>query len=133
MADESLFEVNLTPTIYYFVDKETDEVAGIHMYSLFGIASMDREIQDWRPTSREEEGFSDLVNGNYDIYEYDWSSEPYSLEDMDPEDTNDWVPKTAVAWSKGENVTAEDLAPFAKKLESVFISEEEAAELPGEE
>lgn len=132
MADESMFEVSATPTIYYFVDKDTNEVAGIHMYSIFGMSNMDRDIKDWKPANREDEAFVDLVNGNYDIYKYDWSSEPYSLSDMDPEDVNDWYPKTAVAWGNGETVTVEDLAPFAKKLEEVYFDAEELEDVPGD-
>lgn len=116
MADESLFEVSLTPTIYYFVDRDTDEVAGIHMYSIFGMAKMDQEIQDWRPTSREDEDFITLYTGNYDMYEYDWDSETYQM--VDPADVTDWYPKTTKAWGRGETVTSKDLAPYAKKINS---------------
>lgn len=119
MADESLFEVSLTPTIYYFVDRETNEVAGIHMYSIFGMARMDQEIQDWRPTSREDKDFVELMTGNYDIYEYEWDSEEYEM--VDPEDITDWYPTTSKAWGRGETVTVEDLAPYAKKINSELL------------
>lgn len=119
MADESLFEVSLTPTIYYFVDRDTDEVAGIHMYSIFGMGKMDPEIQDWRPTSREDEDFINLYTGNYDMYKYEWDSEEYEM--VDPEDVTDWYPTTAKAFGRGETVTAEDLAPYAKKINSELL------------
>jgi len=52
MSDSSRYEASLTPTIYFFVDKQSDEVAAIHMYSIFGIFVMEQSIQDWRPASR---------------------------------------------------------------------------------
>lgn len=125
MAEESYFDTSLTPTIYFFTDKDDKEVVAIHMYSIFGISTMDQSIQDWRPASREEEDFSNYINGSYNIFEYDWDSEPYSVNDpnWDPEDIQDWYPKVTKSWAKGETVTEEDLAPFARKLDSNFVAE----------
>lgn len=125
MAEESYYETSVTPTIYFFADKDTGEVVAMHMYSIFGIMTMDQSIQDWRPASREEESFSNYINGSYDIYEYDWDSEPYSVSDpnWDPEDVQDWYPAVTKGWAKGETVTVKDLAPYATKIESNFIAE----------
>lgn len=123
MSDESRYENSLQPTIYFFVDKITSEVVGIHQYSIFGIAVFDREIGELRPGSREEEGFAEMINGKYDTYKYIWDSEPYDMmsEDWDPEDTNDWFPTPAKAWLRGEAVTVKDLERFTTKLEQTFL------------
>lgn len=125
MAEESYFDTSLTPTIYFFTDKDSKEVVAIHMYSIFGIFTMDQSIQDWRPASREEEDFSHYINGAYSTHKYEWSSEPYDVmdENWDPEDLQDWYPSVSKTWAKGETVTEEDLAPYAKKLESKFLPE----------
>lgn len=132
MADESTFDVNGMPTVYYYVDKQSQEVAAIYMYSIFGITAMDQETKDWRPASREEEAFSGVLEGKYDVYSYDWASEEYSDDDMDLEDSNSWVPKTVKDWGNGATVTVDDIMSHTKKLDEQFISAEEAAELPGE-
>lgn len=131
MADDSRYEESLTPTIYFFVDKQSDEVVAIHMYSIFGISYMDQSIQDWRPASREEDAIYKYIYGGYHTYKYDWSSEPYDITDpsWDPEDIQDWYPKLAKAWGKGELVSAEDLKPYASKLEENFISDDEQGNL----
>jgi hypothetical protein len=125
MAQESYFETSLIPTLYFFTDKDTKEVVAIHMYSILGIMKMDQSIQDWRPASREEEDFSNYINGSYNIFEYDWESEPYDVTDENwrADDLQDWYPTVTKAWAKGETVTEDDLAPYAKKLESNFIAE----------
>lgn len=125
MAEESYYENSLTPTIYFFTDKDSGEVVAIHMYSIFGIFTMDQSIQDWRPASREEEDFSNYINGAYDTYKYEWGSETYSFKDpkWDPKDVQDWYPSVSKAWAKGETVTVNDLKPYAKKLEQKFIAE----------
>lgn len=128
MSDSSRYETSLTPTIYFFVDKQSDEVAAIHMYSIFGIFFMDQSIQDWRPASREEEAVYKYINGAYDTYKYEWDSEPYDVTDpsWDPADIQDWYPSVSKAWAKGETITVEDLKPCARKLEQNFISQDEA-------
>jgi len=125
MAEESYYDTSLTPTIYFFTDKENGKVAAIHMYSIFGIFTMDQSIQDWRPASREEEDFSKYINGDYDTYKYEWASEPYDVTDpaWDPKDIQDWYPSVSKTWAKGETVTVEDLKPYAKKLEEIFVDE----------
>lgn len=134
MAEESYFDTSLTPTIYFFTDRDDKDVVAIHMYSIFGIFTMDQSIQDWRPASREEESFSNFINGSYDIYKYEWGSEPYNINDenWDPEDVQDWYPSVSKSWAKGETVTEEDLAPFAKKVESKFIAEVSEKDFSGE-
>jgi len=123
MSEESKHDNSLTPTIYFFVDKNSGELVGIHHYDIFGIFVFDRDIGELRPGSRDEEGFAEMINGKYDTYEYIWNSEPYDVnsEDWDPADTNDWFPSPAKAWLRGETVTVKDLEPFTNKLEQTFI------------
>ena len=132
MADESTFSVPTDMSLYYYVDRGTQEVAAIYLYNIFGITAMDKESGDWRAASRDEQEFSDLVNGDYDVYSYDWESEDYSDDDMVSEETDDWTPKSVSDWASGKTVTAEDIKSHTRKLDETFISAEEAAELPGE-
>jgi hypothetical protein len=122
-TQESKFDDSITPTIYYFTNKENGQVEAIHMYSIFGISTMDQSIQDWRPASREDKAVSDFIYGSHNIFDYNWDSEPYSVNDpnWDPEDLQDWYPSAAKSWAKGETVTEDDLAPYAKRLDSNFV------------
>lgn len=129
-TDGSKYENSLEPTIYFFTDKSSQEVVAIHMYSIFGISTMDRSIQDWRPSSREDESVYPYIYGDYDTYKYVWGSEPYDINDpnWDPADIQDWYPIMSKKWARGETVTVDDLEPFATKLDEVFVDYKESEE-----
>lgn len=126
-ANSTKYENSLEPTIYFFTDKVSQEVVAIHMYSIFGIFTMDQSIQDWRPSSREEESVYLYINGDYDTHKYVWGSEPYSVSDpnWDPEDIQDWYPLMSKNWAKGGTVTVHDLVPYTTKLHEVFVDSED--------
>jgi hypothetical protein len=111
------FQVSADPTIYFYVDKQTEEVGGIYMFSIFGIMAREKG-KDWRVGSREESALQDFINSRdkYSIYAFDWDTDVLLAKDSDPEDDEEWNPQIIQAWGRGEDLTLEDIKSFTRMV-----------------
>ena len=113
MAED--FQVSAEPTIYFYVNKQTEQVEGIYMFSIFGIMTREKG-QDWRIGSREEQALKDFIDSRdkYDVHAFDWSTDVLLAKDSDPEDDEEWNPQVIQAWGKGEDLSLETIKPFTR-------------------
>jgi hypothetical protein len=114
---EKEFELSGDPTIYFYVDKATDQVDGIYMFSMFGIMGRPKG-GDWDVASRGEEPLSGYIKSpeKYDIYSFDWSTDVLLAKDSDPDDDEEWNPTLIQAWGRGEDLSRDDIVPFSRMI-----------------
>lgn len=118
MAEEK-FELSGDPTIYFYVDKDTDQVDGIYMFSMFGIMGRPKG-EDWDVASRKEEPLKSYITSpdKYEIYSFDWSTDVLLAKDSDPDDDEEWNPELIQAWGRGEALSKDDILPFSRMISS---------------
>lgn len=118
MAEEK-FELSGDPTIYFYVDKDTDQVDGIYMFSMFGIMGRPKG-EDWDVASREEEPLKSYITSpdKYEIYSFDWSTDVLLAKDSDPDDDEEWNPELIQAWGRGEALSKDGILPFSRMISS---------------
>jgi hypothetical protein len=126
MAEEQ-FELSGDPTIYFYVDKETEQVDGIYMFSMFGIMGRIKG-EDWEIASRAEEPLNGYITSpeKYTVYAFDWDTDILLAEDSDPDDDEEWNPVVIQAWGRGEDLSVDDISGFSRVIsagESVDPSE----------
>jgi hypothetical protein len=114
---EPQFELSGDPTIYFYVDKDTDQVDGIYMFSMFGIMGRPKG-EDWDVASRKEEPLNSYITSpeKYDIYSFDWSTDILLAKDSDPDDDEEWNPELIKAWGRGEDLSKDDILPFSRMI-----------------
>jgi hypothetical protein len=116
MAEDTTYDVTANPTLYFYVDKSTQEVAGVYMYSIFGITTRDKG-GDWRVGDRETDSLKDFQSNDYEVYAYDWDSEPILGKDSDPKNDDEWSPTPVKDWGTGKQITVEDIKPYTRKVD----------------
>ncbi len=134
MNEEQLYTVSANPTIYFYVNVDSKQVDYVSMYTIFGITVRPKG-EKWRSGSREE--LQKYYNEDYEIWSYDWGNEddtPGSAADLDPENEDKWEILPVQKWAKGEDLSREEISKVCRLVVSPddYISEEEAAEIPGE-
>jgi hypothetical protein len=115
MAEEQ-FELDGEPTIYFYVDNDTDQVDGIYMFA-FSLMSR-KKGADWELASREEEPMNSYITSpaKYTIYAFDWSTDILLAKDSDPDDEEEWNPTVIQAWGRGEDLSKADILPFSRMV-----------------
>lgn len=134
MAEEQDFQVSAEPTIYFYVNNETEMVDYISMYSIFGITVRPKG-KKWTSGTRSD--LDPYYNSNYEIWSYDWSNEddtPGSGADLEPDDDESWEIEPVQRWGRGEDLDKADVESYANLVVSgdSYISKEEAEKIPGE-
>jgi hypothetical protein len=134
MNEEQLYTVSANPTIYFYVNVESKQVDYVSMYTIFGITVRPKG-EKWRSGSRDE--LQKYYNEDYEIWSYDWGNEddtPGSGADLNPENEDEWEILPVQKWAKGEDLSREEISKVCRLVVSPddYISEEEAAEIPGE-
>lgn len=133
MAKEQDFSISVEPTIYFYVNKKTEQVEFVSMYFLFGNTIREKG-QDWEAGSRDD--LEKYYSPNYEIWSYDWNNEdstPGSGADMDPDNEEEWEIELVQRWGRGEDLSRSDVEETCRLVNSGdYLSAEEAAEIPGE-
>lgn len=133
MAEEKKYQVSAEPTVYFYVNKETEAVEFVSMYTIFGITVRPKG-ESWGMGTR---GMLDkYYSADYEIWSYDWDNEddtPGSGAALDPDDDDDWDIELVQQWGRGEDLTRLDIEETCKLVNSgEYITEEEAEKIPGE-
>lgn len=130
---EGTFNISAAPTIYFYVNKESEQVEYVSMYALFGITVRPKG-EKWVAGTRDD--LEPYYTEKYEIWSYDWSNEddtPGSGADLDPEDEDSWEIEPVQKWAKGEDISREEISKLARLVNrGEYASAEEANELPGE-
>lgn len=116
MAED--FQVSGDPTLYFYVNKDTKQVEGVYMFSIFGIMARDKG-KDWRVGSRNEDSLRNFIDARdkYDIHSFDWSTDVLLAKDSNPDDDEEWNPLIVQAWGRGEDLTVDDIKSFTRVLD----------------
>jgi hypothetical protein len=133
MAKEQEYDVSAEPTIYFYVNKGSQAVEYVSMYTIFGITVRPKG-EDWDMGTRDS--LQEYYSADYEIWSYDWDSEddsPGSGVSISPDDELDWEIELVQSWAKGEDLNRSDLEETCKLVNSgEYTSAEEADKIPGE-
>jgi hypothetical protein len=133
MAAEQEYRVSAEPTIYFYVNKNSDQVEYVSMYTIFGITVRPKG-QGWTMGTRSD--LAKYYSSEYEIWSYDWENSddtPGSGADLDPDDEDSWEIEPVQLWAKGRDLTKEDIQEYCRMVNSgEYISAEEAESMPGE-
>jgi hypothetical protein len=133
MAKDQEYAVSAEPTIYFYVNKSSQSVEYVSMYTIFGITVRPKG-EDWEMGTRSS--LEKYYSAEYEIWSYDWDNEddtPGSGASISPDDELDWEIDLVQAWAKGEDLNRSDLEETCKLVNSgEYTSAEEADKIPGE-
>lgn len=134
MANEQEMQVSAEPTIYFYVNTETDMVDFVSMYNLFGIV-VHPKGEKWTAAGRSD--LDPYYSEKYDIWAYDWDNEDDTpgSGDFDPDNEAEWEIEPVQRWARGEDLTKADVEAFARLVVSgseSFMRADEAESIPGE-
>lgn len=136
MNEEKLYSASIEPTIYFYVNVDSKQVDYVSMYTIFGITVRPKG-EPWRSGSRDE--LQKYYNEDYEIWSFDYSQlddTPGSGvdDDLDTGDDDVWEVEPVQKWAKGEDLSREEISKTCRLVVSPddYISEEEAADIPGE-
>jgi len=132
MAEIKPFSVSVEPTFYFYVNKATEEVEYVSMYSIFGITVRPKG-EKWVVGTRGD--LEKYYSEDYQIWAYEGSDDDDDIFDgsWDADDEDAWEIPPIQEWAKGETLTKDYISKYARLVnDGEYISEEEAAEIPGE-
>lgn len=133
MADKRTFNVDASPTIYFYVNKSTKEVEFVSMYTIFGITVRPKG-EKWTMGTRND--LEKYYSSDYEIWSYDWSNEdntPGSGASIDPKDEDEWDIELVQSWGRGTDLNVSEIEETCKLVNSgEYLSAEEAEKIPGE-
>lgn len=132
MAEETTLRASLEPTIYFYVNKATEQVEYVSMYTIFGITVRPKG-QKWEVGSRDD--LEKYYTSDYEIWSYEGSEDDDEIfeGDWDPEDGDSWEVPPVQDWAKGEDLSKEYISKYARLVSSgEYASPEEAEDIPGE-
>lgn len=133
MAEEQLYDVSPEPTYYFYVNKSTEMVEYVSMYTIFGITVRPKG-EKWTMGTRND--LDKYYSADYEIWSYDWENSddtPGSGSNLDPADEDSWEIEPIQDWAKGQDITREEISKWCVLVNSgEYISPEEAAKIPGE-
>lgn len=133
MAEEQKYRVSAEPTIYFYVNKETEMVEYVSMYTIFGITVRPKG-ESWTSGSRTD--LNKYYSSKYEIWSYDWDNSddaPGSGSNLDPADEDSWEIEPVQVWAKGGDLTRSDIEEVCVMVNSgEYVTSEEAENIPGE-
>lgn len=132
MAEETTLRASLEPTIYFYVNKATEQVEYVSMYTIFGITVRPKG-QKWEVGSRDD--LEKYYTSDYEIWSYEGSEDDDEIfeGDWDPEDADSWEVPPVQDWAKGKDLSKEYISKYARLVNSgEYASPEEAEDIPGE-
>jgi len=132
MAEIKPFSVSIEPTIYFYVNKETQEVDYVSMYTIFGITVRPKG-EKWTAGTRDD--LEKYYSEDYQIWAYEGSDDDDEIYDGSwaADDPDAWEVPPVQEWAKGTTLTQEYISKYARLVnDGEYISEEEAVETPGE-
>lgn len=133
MAEEQEYSISAEPTIYFYINKETEFVEYVSMYTIFGITVREKG-KKWVMGSRDD--LEKYYSPEYEIWSYEWDNSddtPGSGAGLDPENEDDWEISPVQDWAKGVDLKRADIEEVSRLVNSGgYISEEEAESIPGE-
>lgn len=133
MANETTLKASLEPTIYFYVNKATEQVEYVSMYTIFGITVRPKG-EKWAMGTRDD--LEKFYSSEYEIWSYEGSPDDDEMFDgsWDPEDGDSWEVPPVQTWAKGEDISKEDIAKYARLVnDGDYITAEEAEAIPGED
>jgi hypothetical protein len=132
MAEEQEYDFSPEPTIYFYVNKETESVAYVAMYTIFGITVRPKG-EKWRSGSRDD--LEKYYSSSYEIWSYEWDNlddTPGSGANLDPDDEDGWEIDLIRDWAKGSTLSRADIEKFCRMVSSGdYVTKEEAESFPG--
>lgn len=129
MANNTDFVASAAPTIYFYVNKNSEQVDFVSMYTIFGITVRPKG-KPWTMGTRSD--LDPYYTNDYEIWMYDYDSEEeFDVAELDPEDDDSWEVPPVQTWAKGDDLSREDVSKVARLVnEGNYISREEASEIP---
>lgn len=134
MAEKRTINLSVLPTIYFYVNKDTEAVEYVSMYSIFGITVRPKGSKWTMGTRTDLEKF---YSDQYQIWSYDWANEddtPGSGAAISADDEDEWDTELVQAWGRGEDLTKADIEGTCKLVnDGEYVSAAEAEKIPGDE
>lgn len=132
MAENPVINASIEPTIYFYVNKATEMVDFVSMYTIFGITIRPKG-QKWTVGTRKD--LEKYYSSSYQIWSYEGADDDDEIFDgsWDSADEDAWEVPPVQQWAKGENISKDDISKYARLVnDGEYISEKEAEEIPGE-
>lgn len=133
MADEQEYQVSAEPTIYFYVNKSSEQVEYVSMYTIFGITVRPKG-KSWTMGTRSD--LAKYYSSEYEIWSYDWDNEddtPDTDVDVDPDNDEDWEIEPVNLWGKGQDLTKADIEEYCVMVNSgEYVTSEEAEKFLGD-
>lgn len=123
MAEDTKYVDAEPVSIYFYVDKKTGLVDAILTFNLIGMAI--RRDDTWDTITREDSEFDKYVNGDWDLWKFDWSKDEGVPEGADPADEKAWDPELIKNWDDGAEIDTEMLGEYAYKIDNTIEEDDQ--------
>jgi len=123
MAEDTKYVDAEPVSIYFYVDKKTGLVDAILTFNLIGMAI--RRYNTWDTITRKDSEFDKYVNGDWDLWKFDWDKDEDVPEGADPAGERAWDPELIKNWDDGVEIDTKMLGEYAYKIDNTIEEDDQ--------